>query len=121
MDSGTLLVQGATAEQLDKIRELIKLYDKPESLDADLQRQTEIYEVLYSRADAVAEVVKEVYRDLLSANDKTFTRGARTAKAALAEWDMAELCLTNSAVQGTIVDRRGREIEYAGRIRPPCI
>jgi Bacterial type II/III secretion system short domain len=74
LDTGTLLVQGATAAQLAKIEELIELYDQPETLDSDLKRKTEIYEVKYSRADAVAEVVKEVYRDLLSANDKVFTR-----------------------------------------------
>lgn len=74
IDTGTLLVQGATAEQLQKIDELIELYDQPESLEAEQQRKTEIYEVKYSHALAVAEVVKEVYRDLLSSNDKTFTR-----------------------------------------------
>jgi hypothetical protein len=77
IDTGTLLVQGATAEQLQKIGELIELYDKPETLEAEQQRKTEIYEVKYSQANAVAEVVKEVYRDLLSSNDKTFTRERR--------------------------------------------
>jgi type II secretory pathway component GspD/PulD (secretin) len=77
LDTGTLLVQGATAAQLAKIEELIELYDQPETLDSDLKRKTEIYEVKYSRADAVAEVVKEVYRDLLSANDKAFARDQR--------------------------------------------
>ena len=74
VDTGTLLVQNATSEQLEKIRGLIELYDQPESQDVDLRRETKVYEVKYSRADAVAEVVKEVYRDLLSATDKTFTR-----------------------------------------------
>ena len=77
VDSGTLLVQGATADQLQKIAQLIDLYDQPESQDADLQRKTEIYEMRYSRAEAVAEVVKEVFRDLLSSNDKAFTRERR--------------------------------------------
>jgi hypothetical protein len=74
VDTGTLLVQGATPEQLRKISQLIELYDQPETLHEDLQRKTEIYEVKFSRADSVAEVVKEVYRDLLSVNDKAFTR-----------------------------------------------
>jgi type II secretory pathway component GspD/PulD (secretin) len=74
VDTGTLLVQGASNEQLQKIQSLIDLYDKPESLDDEQQRKTEIYEVKYSEANAVAEVVKEVYRDLLSSNDKAFTR-----------------------------------------------
>jgi len=77
LDTRTLLVQGATADQLQTIQDLLELYDQPESLDSELQRKTQIYEVKYSRAEAVAEVVKEVYRDLLSVNDKTFTRERR--------------------------------------------
>ncbi len=74
IDTGTLLVQGATADQLQKIEGLIALYDKEESLDEEQQRKTEIYEVKYSHALTVAEVVKEVYRDLLSSTDKAFSR-----------------------------------------------
>ena len=32
VNTGTLLVQGATADELQKIRELIELYDQPETL-----------------------------------------------------------------------------------------
>lgn len=74
LDTGTLLVQGASDEQLKKIEELIELYDQPETLDPELQRKTQIYEVKYSRASIVADVVKDVYRDLLSATDKAFSR-----------------------------------------------
>ena len=74
IDTGTLLVQGATDDQLQKIEGLIALYDKEETLDEEQQRKTEIYEVKYSHALTVAEVVKEVYRDLLSSTDKAFSR-----------------------------------------------
>jgi hypothetical protein len=77
VETGTLLVQGANAEQLQKIAQLIDLYDQPESQHKDLQRKTEIYEMRFSRAETVAEVVKEVYRDLLSSNDRAFTRDRR--------------------------------------------
>jgi type II secretory pathway component GspD/PulD (secretin) len=77
VDTGTLLVQGASADQLQKIGQLIDLYDQPESQHKDLQRKTEIYEMRFSRAEAVAEVVKEVYRDLLSSNDRAFSRDRR--------------------------------------------
>jgi type II secretory pathway component GspD/PulD (secretin) len=77
VETGTLLVQGASAEQLQKIGQLIDLYDQPESQHKDLQRKTEIYEMRFSRAEAVAEVVKEVYRDLLSSNDRAFSRDRR--------------------------------------------
>ena len=72
LDTGTLLVQGATEDQLSKITELVKLYDQPETLDEKLQRKTEIYQVQYSRASAVATTVKDAYRDLLSSDDKAF-------------------------------------------------
>jgi type II secretory pathway component GspD/PulD (secretin) len=77
LDTGTLLVQGATPDQLDKIAELIKLYDKPEELNEELHRQTELYRVQFSRASAVAEAVKDVYRDLLSSDDKAFDQPSR--------------------------------------------
>jgi hypothetical protein len=57
VDTGTLLVQGASAEQLQKIAELIDLYDQPESHHKDLLLKTEIYVMRFSRAEAVAEVV----------------------------------------------------------------
>jgi type II secretory pathway component GspD/PulD (secretin) len=79
LDTATLLVQGATPEELERIEALIELYDQPETLDRDLQRKTEIYKLRYSRAAAVAEVVKEVYRDLLSASDKAFSETRRTS------------------------------------------
>lgn len=74
LDTGTLLVKHADDEQLALIEELIQLYDKPESLDPELQRRTEIYSVRHSRAGTIVDVVKDVYRDLLSSNDREFSR-----------------------------------------------
>ena len=81
LETGTLLVQNATEEQLAKIAELIELYDQPETLDDELQRRTEIYHVKYSRASVVAETIKEVYRDLLSADDKAFQQSRKEGDA----------------------------------------
>ncbi|HUT88894.1 MAG TPA: secretin N-terminal domain-containing protein [Thermoguttaceae bacterium] len=69
-DTNTILVQGATPDQLRIIEELIELYDQPPSTDSESARRTEVFQVRYSKADVVAEAVKEVYRDLLSDRDK---------------------------------------------------
>ncbi|WP_165698926.1 secretin N-terminal domain-containing protein [Bremerella volcania] len=71
IDTNTILVQNASAEQLVTIRELIELYDKPEPVVEESKRLNATYAVRYSRASAIAESVKEVFRDLLSSNDKS--------------------------------------------------
>lgn len=71
IDTNTILVQNATAEQLETVRELIQLYDKPEPVVEESKRLNATYAVRYSRASAIAESVKEVFRDLLSSNDKS--------------------------------------------------
>ena len=74
-DSNSILVQGADAGQLAKIAKLIELYDQPEPTDSQSVRKTEVVQLRYTQASTVAETVKEVYRDLLSANDKSLQRG----------------------------------------------
>lgn len=70
--TNTLLVQNATPEQLQRIKQLIEIYDRPEFADEEIERQTVIYSVRHGEADAIAEVLKDVYRDLLSASDRAF-------------------------------------------------
>jgi type II secretory pathway component GspD/PulD (secretin) len=70
VDTNSILVEGADPGQLKTIEELIKLYDSPPPTDTQSMRKTEIFHMRYSKAKAVAETVKDVYRDLLSANDK---------------------------------------------------
>ncbi len=70
LDTNTILVQGADAVQLRIIRELIELYDQPEPTNAKSARITTLYKVRWSKAQVLAEAVMEVYRDLLSSNDK---------------------------------------------------
>ena len=71
-DSGTILVQGATQEQLKTIEDLIKIYDTPPSTDGKQVRKTQIFTLKYSKATVVGEAIKDVYRDLLSSNDKAY-------------------------------------------------
>jgi type II secretory pathway component GspD/PulD (secretin) len=75
MDTNSILVQGADAQQLTTIEELIKVYDQPVPSDAQTARVSAVVAIRYSKAETVAEAVKEVYRDLLSSNDKSLAAG----------------------------------------------
>jgi hypothetical protein len=69
-DTNSILVQGADSGQLKTIEDLIAVYDQPQQADASSARLTAVFSVRYSKALAIAEAVKDVYRDLLSSNDK---------------------------------------------------
>ena len=79
-DSHTILVQGASDEQLRMIEELIEIYDKPQSTEAHSIRMTKIFKIRYSKANVIAEALKDVYRDLLSENDKALQEGKSNKK-----------------------------------------
>ena len=70
--TNTLLVQNATDEQLERVRQLLELYDRPHPVDKDMARQQRVIIVRNVKAEQAAETLKEVYRDLLSSNDKAF-------------------------------------------------
>ena len=69
-DTHTILVTGADPEQLRTIQELIDLYDRPQSTDSVAVRKTKVFTLKYGRAKVVSDALKDVYRDLLSENDK---------------------------------------------------
>jgi hypothetical protein len=69
VDSNSIIVTGADQQQLKIIEELIALYDLPESKDPQSARLTKVVHVKYSKSRVIADALKEVYRDLLSAND----------------------------------------------------
>ncbi len=71
-DSGTIIVQGADAAQLKVIEELINIYDQPLATDGKQVRKTQVFTLKYSKATVLAEAIKDVYRDLLSTNDKAY-------------------------------------------------
>ena len=73
IDTNTILVDGADARQLKTIDELVQIYDQPPPSDSQSVRKTELIKLKYSKAKAVADTVKDVYRDLLSSNDKALT------------------------------------------------
>ena len=68
--TNSILVQGADDDQLAEIKSLIELYDREEPPDSQSIRRTQIVAVKYAKAQAVSDIIKEVYRDLLSPNDK---------------------------------------------------
>lgn len=68
--SNSILVQNADPGQLKMIGELIEFYDQPEPSDSQSIRKTEVVSIKYSKPSTIAETVKDVYRDLLSSNDK---------------------------------------------------
>ena len=74
LDTNTILVVGASADQLQVIDELIQLWDSPPPSDTQSARLTSMFALRYSKAETIAETLKEVYLDLLSSNDKHLQR-----------------------------------------------
>ena len=74
VDTNSILVQGADRQQLLTIKELVDVYDKPTPSDAQTARVSAVFPIRYSKAEVVAETIKDVYRDLLSANDKSLSQ-----------------------------------------------
>ncbi|WP_083434686.1 secretin N-terminal domain-containing protein [Rhodopirellula islandica] len=74
-DTGTLIVTGATGQQLQTIEELIRLWDVPEPVNPRKVRFTKLIHIQYGSASKIADTVKDAYRDLLSSNDKAFQGG----------------------------------------------
>jgi type II secretory pathway component GspD/PulD (secretin) len=68
--TSTILVRDADAKQLQTIEDLIKIYDVPEPSDSRSMRVTTIFRLEHAKATSVAAAVKDVFRDLLSSNDK---------------------------------------------------
>ncbi len=73
-DTNTIVVTGASSDQLKTIAELIELWDVPEPVNKRKTRFTRLIPVAYGKADKIAETVKDAYRDLLSSNDKAFQK-----------------------------------------------
>ncbi|MCA9038461.1 MAG: hypothetical protein KDA91_25220, partial [Planctomycetaceae bacterium] len=68
--TSTILVRDADARQMQTIQELIELYDVPEPADTRAMRITKLFRLQNAKATSVANAVKDVFRDLLSSNDK---------------------------------------------------
>jgi type II secretory pathway component GspD/PulD (secretin) len=72
--TSTILVRDADAKQLTTIEDLIAIYDVPEPSDTRSMRVTTIFRLEHAKASSVAAAVKDVFRDLLSSNDKALEK-----------------------------------------------
>ena len=120
-DTNSILVQGADAAQLKRIEDLILFYDKPEPTDAQSVRKRQTFTLHYSKAKVIAETIKDVYRDLLSANDKALATNQPQQPQRSFFWSngrQRRQGAEGAEVQGTDFDRRGRALQYAGRLGP---
>ncbi len=70
--TNTVIVQGASTSQLASVKELIAIYDRRPEPKFYYARKTEVIPLKYSRAQDIAESLKDVYRELLSSKDKEF-------------------------------------------------
>ena len=75
-DTQTILVQSANADQLRMIQDVINIYDRAQSTEGHARRVTKIFQLKFGKARQIAEAVKDVYRDLLSENDKSMQEKA---------------------------------------------
>ncbi|MGI9457051.1 MAG: secretin N-terminal domain-containing protein [Aeoliella sp.] len=71
--TNSLIIQNVSDEQSRLIDKMLPLLDAPAPKDQELDRVQQIYQVKNADAAEIAETLKEVYRDLLSRSDKTFT------------------------------------------------
>jgi len=81
-DTRSLMVIGADEKQIKTIRELIELWDVPEKTNKQRLRFTKLVRIEHSNAESVVETIKDAYRDLLSTNDKAFSKGKTGAGGA---------------------------------------
>jgi type II secretory pathway component GspD/PulD (secretin) len=84
--TSTILVRDADPKQLQTIEDLIAIYDIPEPSDSRSMRVTTIFRLKHAKAGNVAAAVKDVFRDLLSSNDKALEKddkGQRQASSGL--------------------------------------
>jgi hypothetical protein len=79
IDTGTIVVSNASAEQLRSIEELIRLWDVPEPVNKRKVRYTRLVSLKFGKAARIAETIKDTYRDLLSSNDKAFQQAQQRA------------------------------------------
>jgi type II secretory pathway component GspD/PulD (secretin) len=74
-DTKSILVFGAGNKELQQIRRLVEFYDRPaEAVDPETIRKPEFFRLQFAEATVVADVLKSVYRDVLSPNDDAIRR-----------------------------------------------
>jgi type II secretory pathway component GspD/PulD (secretin) len=87
LDTNSVLVTGADSSQMRTIEDLIAVYDQPPPRDTQSVRKTEVLRLRYAKAKTVADTVKEVFRDLLSPNDKSLANAPGQRKTRTVVYD----------------------------------
>ncbi len=72
--TSTILVRDADSRQMKTIEELIAIYDAPSPADTRSMRVNRFFRLKNAKAQVVAQAVKDVFRDLLSSNDKALEK-----------------------------------------------
>lgn len=72
--TSTILVRDADSRQMKTIEELIEVYDAPSPADTRSLRVNRFFRLKNAKAAVVAQAVKDVFRDLLSSNDKALEK-----------------------------------------------
>lgn len=72
--TSTILVRDADPRQMKTIEELIEIYDAPSPADTRSMRVNRFFRLKNAKAQVVAQAVKDVFRDLLSSNDKALEK-----------------------------------------------
>lgn len=106
IDTRSIIVIGADEQQLKTIRSLIKLWDVPEKTNRQKLRFTRLVRIEHSRADSIVEAIKDAYRDLLSTNDKAFSKGAAGGNKESKHEESTE----------TVSDSGGLNFSFTGRL-----
>ncbi len=66
----SILVLGAGNSELKEIQEIIRFYDKMLELDRESERKPRFFDLTHVDAATVVRVIKDLYRDYLSATDR---------------------------------------------------
>lgn len=78
--TSSLMVVGATATEFERIEKLAKLFDQPVAPNPESERKPRLFELRFAKAQRVATTLKELYRDLLSPVDSTFSQSRNTSR-----------------------------------------
>jgi hypothetical protein len=114
LDTNSILVQGADAEQLRTIEDLIRIYDQPQQADSSAARLSSVIQVQYSKAQTIATAVKDVYRDLLSSNDKALASSNPEQKNRIPTG--ANTYIINEGGSGGDEDKERTRVTFKGKL-----
>jgi type II secretory pathway component GspD/PulD (secretin) len=70
----SIRVFGAGTSELREIEELIEFYDQSQESNPQSVRKPRFFDLEHAQAESVANVLKDIYRDLLSANDRALAQ-----------------------------------------------